>query len=308
VRTTTDAREVATLVAADEPDVVLLDLHMPGRDGFGVLDDLAPYTRATDSAGGPLPVIMLTGDTSPAVKRKALAHGAKDFVAKPFDAPEVVLRIHNLLETRALHRALRQQNAVLEVTVRERTRALEDAQTEVLERLAAAGEFRDDDTGQHTRRVGDGAARLASALGLSAPQIELIRRAAPLHDVGKIGIPDHVLLKPGRLTPEELAVMQTHTTLGARMLAGGNTELVQMAERIALCHHERWDGTGYPRGLAGDAIPLEARLVAVVDVYDALTSDRPYRRAWEVSKVRAHIEEGAGGHFDPLVVAAFLRV
>jgi putative two-component system response regulator len=308
IRATTDPRQVAALVADAEPDVVLLDLHMPGRDGFEVLEDLAPLTRGTDSPGGPLPVIMLTGDASPAVKRQALALGAKDFVAKPFDVPEIVLRIHNLLETRELHRALWKQNAALETTVQERTRALEDSQAEMLARLAAASEFRDDDTGQHTQRVGESAAQLAKALGLSTSQVELIRHAAPLHDVGKIGVPDSILLKPGKLTPEELAIMQTHTTVGAAMLAGGRTPLVQMSERIARSHHERWDGTGYPDRLAGVAIPLEARLVAVADVFDALTSDRPYRRAWAMDRVVAHMREGAGSHFDPVIVDAFLRV
>jgi putative two-component system response regulator len=306
VRATSDPREVAALVAESEPDVVLLDLHMPERDGFQVLEDLAAYTRGTGTKGVPLPVIMLTGDSSPAVKRHALALGAKDFVAKPFDAPEVVLRINNLLETRHLHLALQKQNATLEATVHERTRALEEAQAEVLERLATAGEFRDDDTGEHTQRVGERAGRLARSLGLPAEQVELIRLAAPLHDVGKIGIPDSILLKPGKLAPEEFAVMQTHTTLGAAILAGGRTALVRMAERIARSHHERWDGTGYPDGLAGEAIPLEARLVAVADVYDALTSDRPYRLAWALDRVVAHMREGAGSHFDPAVVAAFL--
>jgi putative two-component system response regulator len=308
VRATTDPHEVATLVVAAEPDVILLDLHMPGRDGFQILEDLAEYTRSIRTGGVPLPVIMLTGDANPATKRHALALGAKDFVAKPFDPPEVVLRIHNLLETRRLHRVLRDQNAALETTVRERTSALEDAQTEVLERLATAGEFRDDDTGQHAQRVGEIAEHLARALSIPAAQVELLRNAAPLHDVGKIGIPDRVLLKPGRLTPEEFAVMQTHTTLGSAMLAGGRTALVQMAERIARSHHERWDGTGYPDGLAGAAIPLEARLVAVADVYDALTSDRPYRAAWALERVVDHIRQGAGSHFDPDVVDVFLRL
>ena len=306
VRATSDPREVAALVAESEPDVVLLDLHMPERDGFQVLEDLAPYTRGTGTKGVPLPVIMLTGDSSPAVKRHALALGAKDFVAKPFDAPEVVLRINNLLETRHLHLVLQKQNATLEATVQERTRALEEAQAEVLERLATAGEFRDDDTGGHTQRVGERAGRLARSLGLPTAQVELISLAAPLHDVGKIGIPDSILLKPGKLTPEEFAVMQSHTTLGAAILAGGRTALVRMAERIARSHHERWDGAGYPDGLTGEAIPLEARLVAVADVYDALTSDRPYRLAWPLDRVVAHIREGSGRHFDPSVVAAFL--
>ena len=198
--------------------------------------------------------------------------------------------------------------AVLE-DVTERKQASEAAhlgQLEVLERLAAAAEYRDDETGQHTHRVGTLAAKLARALGLPAEQVELVRRAAPLHDVGKIAIPDSILLKPGRLTAEEYAVMQAHALVGARILSGGRSPLVQMAERIARGHHERWDGTGYPDGVAGEQIPLEARIVAVADVYDALTSDRPYRPAWPRERVLAEIAQSAGTHFDPRVARAFL--
>jgi putative two-component system response regulator len=200
--------------------------------------------------------------------------------------------------------------AVIE-DVTERQQASEDlrqAQLEVLERLAVAAEYRDDDTGQHTQRVGALAGRLAHALGLPAEQVALVRRAAPLHDVGKIAIPDRILLKPGRLTPEEYTVFKAHARTGAHILSGGRSPLVRMAERIARSHHERWDGAGYPDGLAGEAIPLEARIVAVADVYDALTSDRPYRAAWPLARVRAEIAQEAGTHFDPRVARAFLEL
>ncbi|CAA9361433.1 MAG: Response regulator, partial [uncultured Gemmatimonadaceae bacterium] len=193
-----------------------------------------------------------------------------------------------------------------EAALRESESGLRAAQAEVLERLAQAAEVRDDDTGLHTRRVGELSARIAAALGLPEAEVALVRQAAPLHDVGKIGVPDAVLLKPGPLTPEEFAVIQAHTTLGARILSGSGAPLTRLAEAIAHAHHERWDGGGYPRGLAGEAIPLAARIVAVADVYDALTSDRPYRAAWPVERVVAHIRAGAGTHFDPAVVAAFL--
>jgi putative two-component system response regulator len=200
--------------------------------------------------------------------------------------------------------------AVIE-DVTDRQRASQNVrlgQLEVLERLAVASEFRDDDTGQHTQRVGELAARLAQMLELPAEQVDVLRRAAPLHDVGKIAIPDAVLLKPGRLTPDEYAIMKTHTLVGARILSGGRSPLVQMAERIAHSHHERWDGGGYPEGLAGEQIPLEARIVAVVDVFDALSSDRPYRPAWPRDRVLAEIAQGVGTHFDPRVARAFLRL
>jgi putative two-component system response regulator len=302
VRATMDPLRVSELYAEYRPDLILLDLHMPGRDGFGVLEDLAALT----AGDGYLPVLMLTGDASPEAKRRALGLGAKDFLAKPFDGHEVVLRIRNLLETRALYRALAEQNARLEQRVQERTRELDQAQIEVLERLAAAAEFRDDDTGRHTQRVGELAARLAAVLGLPAEQVELVRRAAPLHDVGKIAIPDDILRKPGKLTPAEFDTMKTHAPVGALLLAGGRSALVTMAERIARSHHERWNGSGYPDGLGGEAIPLEARLVAVADVVDALTHDRPYRPAWPLDAVLALVRTERGKHFDPAIADALL--
>jgi putative two-component system response regulator len=183
---------------------------------------------------------------------------------------------------------------------------LEEARVEVVERLARAAEFRDDDTGQHLRRVGGRSAALARHLGLDAARVEIVRRAAPLHDVGKIGIPDAVLLKPGPLLPEEEEVMRTHPTLGARILDGGGTPLIRAAEAIALSHHERWDGGGYPRGLSGEEIPLAARIVSLIDFFDALTHDRPYRRAWERAAVIDLIRTESGRRFDPDVARAFL--
>ena len=183
-----------------------------------------------------------------------------------------------------------------------------EAQLEVLARLAAAGEARDDDTGQHTRRVGELAARIGEALGLARDEVELIRLAAPLHDVGKIGIPDSILRKPGPLNADEFAIMQTHTLIGAEMLADGATPHIRMAEMIARSHHEWWNGGGYPEGLTGDAIPLAARIVAVADVYDALTHARPYRRAWPRERVIAELRRKTGTHFDPRVLDVFLDV
>jgi putative two-component system response regulator len=304
VQGTTDPLAGVTLVQEWKPDLILLDLHMPRLDGFGVLEAIRPQLIASRY----LPVLMLTADSSDETKRRALSGGVKDFLTKPFDATEALLRIENLLETRFLYEAVQDQNQRLEQRVHERTLALEEAQIEILQRLAAAAEFRDDDTGHHTQRVGQIAALLASELGLSSAHVELIRYAAPLHDVGKIGIPDSILLKPARLTSSERQMMQTHTTIGATMLAGGHSALVQTAEVIARSHHERWDGTGYPAGRAAEQIAIEARVVAVADFFDALTHDRPYRRAWSVEKTIAAIVAERGLHFDPLVVDALLAI
>ena len=301
---TTDPMKGVTLVQEWSPDLILLDLHMPRLDGFGVLEAIRPQIDAVSY----LPVLMLTADSSDDTKRRALSGGVKDFLTKPFDATEALLRIENLLETRSLYATLQSQNLLLEQRVSDRTRELEAAQIEILQRLAAAAEFRDDDTGQHTQRVGHLAALLAGQLGLNIAEVDLIRRAAPLHDVGKIGIPDAILLKRGRLTTTERRVMQTHTTIGAAMLTGGHSPLVRTAELIARSHHERWDGQGYPNGGRGEEIAIEARVVAVADFLDALTHDRPYRRAWSVEKTVAAIIAARGTHFDPAVVDALLAV
>ncbi|HJQ09888.1 MAG TPA: HD domain-containing phosphohydrolase [Gemmatimonadaceae bacterium] len=302
VNSTTDPLVGVRLVQTWAPDLVLLDLHMPNLDGFGVLDSIRPHL----GNGSYLPVVMLTGDSNEETKRRALSSGAKDFLTKPFDATEVVLRIGNLLETRSLYSRIRNHNEQLEQRVVERTREFEQAQFEILQRLAAAAEFRDDETGQHTERVGELAARLATQMGLPVERVDLIRRAAPLHDVGKIGIPDSILRKAARLTPQERRIMQTHSTIGAAMLAGGHSALVKTAEQIARSHHERWDGGGYPDGIGGENIPLEARLVAVADYFDALTHNRPYRAAWSVDRTIKKIVAERERHFDPSVVDALL--
>jgi putative two-component system response regulator len=303
VLTTTDSREARALYIRNRPDLILLDLQMPEVDGYEVMEQLAQVAEATY-----LPILVLTGDLDPAAKQRALSMGAKDFVYKPFDPIDVQLRIKTLLETRFLYLRVQSQNHILEAKVRERTRALEDAQIEIIERLAMAAEFRDDNTGQHTERVGQTAALVAQQLGWSDAQVNLIRRAAPLHDVGKIGVPDQILLKPGRLTPEEFDVIRTHTAIGARILSGSRFPLLQMAEQIALAHHERWDGDGYTPGLKQDRIPLPGRIVAVADVFDALTQQRPYKPAWPLGDAFSEIDRQRGQQFDPRVAEAFLRV
>jgi putative two-component system response regulator len=302
VTSTTDSREVLSIFTSFRPDLLLLDLMMPHKSGFEVMEHLKPLILTADY----LPILVLTADATPEVKRQALAAGAMDFLTKPFDTAEVLLRINNLLKTRMLHLQLCEQNHILDDKVRERTLRLEESQLEILERLAAAAEYRDDATGKHTKRVGQISGMIAYVLQLPAAEVELIRQAAPLHDVGKIGIPDSILLKPGKLTCDEFDMMKTHTTIGARMLANGRSALIQMAECIALSHHERWDGTGYPGRIKGEEIPLVGRIVTLADVFDALTHERPYKAAWPVHEALAEIERQSGQQFDPHVTAAFL--
>lgn len=302
IAATTDSESVIGLFASYNPDILLLDLHMPGIDGLSLIREIRLLT-----AGQPyLPIVVLTGDTSSEARRATLAAGASDFVAKPYDSTEVLLRVRNLLETRRLHLALDRENRSLEQRVRERTNALLAARFEVLERLAIATEMRDDDTGEHTRRVGLLAGRIADEVGESHERVELIARVAPLHDIGKIAIPDHILKKPGNLTAEEYAVMKTHTTVGASILAGGDHAVIVTAERIAHTHHERWDGGGYPNGLRETQIPLEGRIVAVADFFDALSHERIYRPALARNTVLGMISAGAGTQFDPQVAGAFI--
>ena len=299
---TNDPREAAALYVHTRPDLILLDLHMPHMDGLTVMDQLNQIAESSY-----LPILMLTGDMTPEARRDALTRGAKDFVNKPFNPDEVLLRIRTLLDTRFLYLQIQSQNQMLEAKVRERTRELESAQIEIIERLARAAEFRDDTTGQHTERVGEMAALLAREIGLPDAQVSLIRRAAPLHDVGKIGIPDAILLKLGKLTPAEFELVKTHTTIGARILSGSRFALLRLAEEIAFSHHERWNGEGYA-GLAGDRIPLAGRIVAVADVFDALTQKRPYKPAWSVDDAITEIQRQRARQFDPDVVDAFLRI
>lgn len=303
VRAIADGSKITSQVMEFDPDLILLDLHLPPPDGFDILRALGPRINGATKT----PVLVLTGDGSSEAKRRALQLGARDFLAKPFDGTEALLRIRNLLETRLLYRALEEQNSMLETRVRERTSDLQLSQIETIERLARAAEIRDDETGRHTQRVGELASSLALAIGLSDRNVDLIRRAAPLHDVGKIGIPDRILLKPGGLTDEEMQIMRTHTLIGARILSGGRSDLIIMAEKIALSHHECWDGSGYPHGLSGDLIPIEARIVAVADCVDALTHNRPYRSARPMDEVVEELQRSASSHFDPSIVQAMLR-
>lgn len=303
-RVTCSADPQDALERLDElaPDLVLLDLHMPVLDGFAVLEQLAERVPAEHY----LPRLVITADSTAQTRRRALSLGAHDFLTKPIDVAETTLRVANLLHTRALHLRLQQHNAHLEQAVRLRTEELERAQHEVTLRLGRVAEYRDNDTAQHISRVGTTAAALARAVGLAPNEVELVAAAAPLHDIGKVAVPDAVLLKPGPLTDDERAVMRTHAVVGARILSGGSSRLVRLAEEMALSHHERWDGGGYPHGLAGEAIPLGARLVAVADVFDALVSSRPYKAAWSTERAAATMRPERGRHFDPHLLDLFL--
>lgn len=303
LKATTDPRHALSLFSHFQPDLILLDLMMPHLDGFAVMQQV----KARVPEGAYLPILIITADISPEARHQALSMGAKDFLTKPFDYTDVRLRVRNLLEARFLHRQIEKQDQLVEEKVRERTQSLEKERAEILERLALIAEFREDTTGQHAQRVGHIATRLAEALGLPEAQVEQIRLAAPLHDVGKIGIPDHILRKPGRLSLGEFETVKTHTTIGAKILLGCRSPLLQAAEEIALTHHEHWDGSGYA-GLKGEAIPLAGRIVALADVYEALTNDRPYRKASSVDEAVNLIERGGGRYFDPRVVSAFLRL
>jgi putative two-component system response regulator len=304
VQTTTDPTRVPGLFVEMEPALVVLDLHMPGMDGFELMDRIAPLAGGRSG----VPFLVLTADITEKTKRRALERGARDFLTKPFSPLELLLRVRNLLEVQRLQGWLRDQNASLEQQVAERTRELEQARLEILSRLALAAEYRDDATQQHAWRIGRASACLAEAIGLADWRVELIRRAAPLHDIGKIGISDAILLKPGKLTDAEFAAMQRHTTIGAEILSGSESSLLRLAERIALSHHERWDGNGYPHRLCGEEIALAGRIVAVADVFDALTHERPYKKAWPADQAVAEVIAQRGRQFDPALVDAFARL
>lgn len=287
-----------------EPDLTLLDLHLPDMDGRDVLVEL----KARTPPGAYIPILVLTGDVSVEARDAALSAGARDFLVKPYEAAEVLLRIHNLLETRILHLELQRQHALLTARFEERSRELEDARIEILDRLARACEMREQGTLGHGQRVGALAAEIAFVLGWSAESVEQLRKAGALHDIGKIGIDDSILLKPGPLVESEFEAQSRHTILGAAILSGSRFPVLHMAEEVALTHHERWDGCGYPAALAGEDIPLSGRIVAVADVFDALTHQRPYKKAWTAEEAVEQIRSDAGTRYDPMVVEAFIEV
>lgn len=296
-----DPRDVLARYREAPPDLILLDINMPHLDGYQVMAQL----QALEDPLLP-PIVILTAQHGRDYLLKALAAGARDFVGKPFDRAELLMRVRNLLEAQLAHRMVHDQKGVLEEMVRLRTEELNQTRLQVIHRLGRAAEYRDNETGNHIIRMSQIAALLAQDLGWSGSDVELMLNASPMHDIGKIGIPDAILLKPGKLTAEEFDVMKAHVRIGAHLLEGDESPLLRLAREIALTHHEKWDGSGYPAGLAGEAIPQAGRIAAVADVFDAITSSRPYKQGWPLEDAVAFIRDNAGRHFDPEVVACFI--
>ncbi|MBT3990775.1 MAG: response regulator [Rhodospirillaceae bacterium] len=310
VTSTTDSRDVEQLHQDNNFDIILLDIRMPHLDGYQVMGKLSSQVKDDY-----LPVLVLTAQKDMETKLKALEAGAKDFVTKPFDKTEVLNRIANMLEVRTLYNERRQQNEILEAKVQERTlelqernKELEETRLEIIRRLGRAGEYRDNETGMHVIRMSKSCQRLALAAGLGEEHAERILQASPMHDVGKIGIPDGILLKPGKLDPEEWEIMKTHAEIGADIMGDFDSPLMRMAGMIAFTHHEKYDGSGYPNGIKGNGIPIEGRIAAICDVFDALTSERPYKEAWSVERAVDLINEESGKHFDPELVRLFNEI
>lgn len=303
ITATMESETAKSLYDQIRPDLVILDLDMPGLDGFDVMKQFQEIEGESY-----LPILIITSEDNPDVRLKALESGAKDFLNKPYDRLEVIMRINNLLEVRLLHNEVRDQNKALEHKVKGRTQELYDTQIDVIQRLGRAIEYRDSETGMHIIRMSHYSACLAAKAGLSMEDCELILTASPLHDIGKIGIPDSILRKPGKLTPEEWAIMKTHTTIGAELLSGSNSKFIKMARDIALTHHEKWDGMGYPNGLKEEDIPIVGRICGLCDVFDALMSKRPYKRSWTLEETLDEIKAGAGSHFDPNLVDHFFEI
>lgn len=314
--TTCDPRTVLPLLRNVLPDVVVLDIMMPEVSGLDILAQMQQ-----DRCLQHIPVLILTASTDSQTKLAALELGATDFLAKPVEATELIVRLRNMLVVKAHHDNLATYSARLEHEVRQRTAELDASRREVIHCLASAAECRDHVTGFHIVRVGRYAAIIAGQLGFDADWIEMLDQAAQLHDVGKIGIPDAILLKPGKLLPEEYDVIKTHCELGLKIIRPNNiapggwgnslrpgegvSPIMALAAEIAYTHHEKWDGTGYPRGLSGEQIPIAGRITAVADVFDALSTARPYKRAFALDECFDIVAEGRGAHFDPTVVDAF---
>ncbi len=300
-KTANSGAEALEALDTGDFDLMLLDIVMPGMSGVDVL------AKAKEQHED-LAVIMVTGTDDPVSGQRCIELGAHSYVMKPFDEPEVMLNVATALRERDRTRAEVDQRLYLEGEVRRRTEELRRREEEIALRLVAAAEYRDEESAGHIRRMGMYAEALARALGWKLDDVDLIRVAAPMHDIGKIGIPDGILLKNGRLTPEEFEVVKQHTGIGARMLEGSDIPLLRMAEQIARSHHEKWDGSGYPHSLALEDIPVPARIVAVADVFDALTCNRAYRPAFAEETALDMMHAGRATHFDPEIFDVFIDV
>ena len=297
-------------------DLVLLDVMMPEMDGFTVARQIREMPDVSD-----VPIIMVTALTGKQDRLRAVEAGANDFISKPIDLTELRVRMGSLLKMKESQDEVKRYQAELEEMVAVRTSALRmalenvkesqrvilSAHLETIHRLAAAAEFKDEETADHIQRMSRYCALLARRLDLPDAEVDLVLQASPMHDIGKIGIPDSILLKPGKLTPDEWTVMKKHTIFGARILGESNFELLRVGEIIALSHHERWDGTGYPNGLAGEDIPLFGRICAVADVFDALTSRRPYKEPFSNDTSLDIMRAGRATHFDPKILDVFFN-
>lgn len=283
-------------------DLVLVDYLMPGLDGRSFITQLRERQDYRHT-----PMVMITADGNRQTRIDSITAGATDFLNKPVDPVELKARIGNLLTMRRQQLDLSARADWLAEEIRKATSHLAEREEEIIWRLSRALAYRDDDTGDHTFRVAKVTRIIATELGLSDAACRTLYLAAPLHDIGKVGVPDAILCKPGPLTSDEIKIMRRHVPVGEDILAGGTSDLVRVAARLAASHHERWDGEGYPRGLAGRQIPIEGRIAAVADVFDALCSPRPYKSAWPIDRARQEIDRGAGMQFDPDCVAAFDR-
>jgi putative two-component system response regulator len=299
---TDDPSAVHHLCITERPDLVLLDLRPAGAAGT-VLPQLLPFIEPPDS----LPVIAVTGEEPGDKRDRAIAHGVRDFVDRPDQVSELLLRVRNALETRRLQQRLDDRYPASLAYVQELTSEVDTAR-ESLSVLAAIADYHDDDTYQHAQRVGVGASLIAQAVDLAEPFVTMIRDAAPLHDIGKVGMSRRILLKPGKLTPAEWMHMMRHVEIGARILSSARSPVLRLAGDIARTHHERWDGNGYLAGLAGEDIPIAGRITALADVWDTLTHERPYKPAWDADRALAEIMSEAGRHFDPRLVEAFATI
>ncbi len=312
-----DGLEALEKIADEAPDVVLLDIRLPRLSGLEVTRKVKgdPSTRH-------IPLIIVTGLDEMELRIQALKLGADDFLIKPPHVAELTARVRSLVKVKAYHDHLLDYQKKLEEAVSTKTRLLRETLEELarahqklkesslhtIYSLSRASEYRDENTAAHIRRMSQCAAAVARRIGLDDAAVETILYASPMHDIGKIGIPDRILLKPGKLTPEEWAVMKQHTLFGSQILSAGANGFLTVAQVIALAHHERWDGSGYPRGLKGTDIPLEGRIAAIADVFDALTSNRPYKKAFPIEEALQIVRESSGSHFDPRIVEAFFEI